>query len=70
MVAFWRLDRLSPFLFALQEKGQRGYTGNVDKTLAAMRRIGSNKKWKAEKGQMKKQDEYIVSSFNFQKMLS
>ena len=39
---FWRLYRFSSFLFE-QRKGHRGYTGSVDKTLAAMWRIGTNK---------------------------
>ena len=43
MVVLWRSYGLSSLLFDLKEKGQRGYTGWPDKTLAAMKRIGSNK---------------------------
>ena len=61
MGVFWRLYRLSSFFFfALEEKGKGGYRGCVDKTLAAMSRIGSNKSEKLKRDE--KQDEYTVST--------
>ena len=43
MGVFLRLYRVTSFLLALQEKGQSSYKGCTDKTLAALKRVGSNK---------------------------